>query len=93
MSDVFFDNIFTDMAFHEKIKQSSDEVTRCAQALDIQAAEARERHTRLSRELVDKESVLAIARTALQKAREEVFERTLRGDAPVDDDLPPPYSE
>ena len=75
MGDVLFDNIFSDMEFHDKIKASREEVRRCATHLDYQIQQAGMRVqqgeveiTRLSQELSD-------ARVALQKARESIFER------------------
>lgn len=77
ISDVFFDNIFTDMAFHEKIKASAAEVERCAYALDFDLGEARNRHRALLMDLHDKARKLEESRLALQKARERAFETTL----------------
>lgn len=75
MSDVFFDNIFTDMAFHDKIKQSMVELQRAAAALDQQADLARQRHDGSSKELSQLSRSLEDSRVALQKARELAFER------------------
>lgn len=79
ISDVFFDNIFSDMAFHEKIKASTAEVERCAYALDLDLEDSRSRHRALSMDLQDKARKLEESRLALQKAREEAFETTLAG--------------
>lgn len=75
LGDVFFDNVFTDMAFHEKIKQSNMEVNRCAQALSSDLSAAQYRHTELSRETDQKGAIVREARLQLQKAREAAFER------------------
>lgn len=74
MSDVFFDNIFTDMAFHDKIKQSQVGLQTTSRVLDQQIQAAR-----LSlRDFQDAEGVasaeLASARDALQKQRQKAFE-------------------
>lgn len=75
MSDVFFDNIFTDMAFHDKIKQSAIELQRAAASLDQQAGAAKQRHADLSQNLPQLARTLEDSRAALQKARELAFER------------------
>lgn len=85
MSDVFFDNIFTDMMFHQKIEQSTAEVERCAMVLDreLQAAANRQREVAVGMDAKVKR--LDDCRAALQKIREGVFDRL--GEAP------PAYSE
>jgi hypothetical protein len=74
MSDVFFDNIFTDMAFHDKIKASNMEVEACARALaqNVEALQRSQRE-RLA-DLKDKAKRLEESRVALQKAREAAFQ-------------------
>ena len=98
MSDVFFDNIFTDMAFHEKIERSAAEVHHCALALEEQLSRSQARHAALGDEVGEKGRLLETSRVALQKAREAAFKRTLQGsrggmasDA-VPDAAPPAYS-
>lgn len=85
MSDVFFDNIFTDMMFHQKIEQSTAEVERCAMVLDreLQAAANRQREVAVGMDAKVKR--LEECRAVLQKIREGVFDRL--GEAP------PAYSE
>ncbi|TLD24737.1 hypothetical protein PspLS_05375 [Pyricularia sp. CBS 133598] len=75
MSDVFFDNIFTDMAFHEKIRQSQQQVHRCLDAHTKLVKESKERYDQLKGELKEREVMLSSARSALQEARAEVFRR------------------
>lgn len=75
LGDVFFDNIFSDMAFHEKIQQSNLEVRHCAQSLNIDLMSATQRHMQLLREADQKNEVVRQARVRLQKAREEAFQR------------------
>lgn len=75
LGDVFFDNIFTDMAFHDKIKQSNMEVNRCAQALSADLSAAQQRHSNISRETDHKGAAVREARLQLQRAREAAFER------------------
>lgn len=96
LGDVFFDNVFSDMAFHEKIQQSNLEVNRCAQALNSDLCAAQQRHKDISRETDQKGMIVREARLQLQKAREAAFERTatqagassMMGVAPPDE--PPP---
>ncbi|KAF6828747.1 hypothetical protein CMUS01_08456 [Colletotrichum musicola] len=75
MSDVLFDNIFTDMAFHDEIKKSRASVERAAQALSVMLHETRDRHARLAKEMRGREGQLEKARAALQKERERLFEK------------------
>jgi len=94
MSDVLFDNIFTDAAFHDKIKMSNADVQRCAQVLHQETVAAKARHDGLSSVMAEKEKLLGAARMALQKSRERAFERVLTGATVEKDDvLPPAYSE
>lgn len=99
MSDVFFDNIFTDMAFHEEIKRSQAQAMRFYNALVEQGNEGVRRRDELAKTLKTQEKELDEAREELQKAREKAFEQVLRGEGPqgVDvaaargvDDVPPP---
>ncbi|KAJ9162329.1 hypothetical protein NKR19_g1379 [Coniochaeta hoffmannii] len=80
MSDVFFDNIFTDMMFHQKIEQSTAEVERAAMVLDRELQAAANRQRELSLGMDTKVKRLEDCRVALQKIREGVFDRL--GEAP-----------
>lgn len=75
MSDVFFDNIFTDMAFHEKIQRSNAEMRQSATALSQMSAQCSDRNGQLQRELSQEESRLEASRQALQDVRASVFTR------------------
>jgi hypothetical protein len=77
MRDVFFDNIFTDMAFHDEIKRGRAEVERAGKAVNVSVERATARYSELEQELKDQEGELQSTRFALQKAREEAFERVL----------------
>ncbi|KAH7034767.1 uncharacterized protein B0I36DRAFT_346657 [Microdochium trichocladiopsis] len=79
MSDVFFDNIFTDMAFHDKIKNSRTQLQRAVAACEQQIDAARERSTAAQHEMQQRWDALLTARNQLQKAREQIFERVLGG--------------
>ncbi|KAK6864588.1 hypothetical protein PG990_005975 [Apiospora arundinis] len=73
LSDVVFDNIFTDMAFHDKINASRTEVQRCRLDVDCQLADARSRYRQLDQAVQEKAQGLETARTELQHAREVIF--------------------
>jgi hypothetical protein len=85
MSDVFFDNIFTDMMFHQKIEQSTVELERCAMVLARELQATADRHKQLSMGMDEKVKRLEEGRVALQKVREGLFERL--------SEAPPAYSE
>jgi predicted nucleic acid-binding Zn-ribbon protein len=79
MSDVMFDNIFSDMAFHDRIKDSRDELIRSGQVLEVQLQGAQGKLHELDWIQRDKSDHLEIARAELQKAREEIFEKMAAG--------------
>ncbi|KAB5572576.1 hypothetical protein GE09DRAFT_677555 [Coniochaeta sp. 2T2.1] len=85
MSDVFFDNIYTDMMFHQRIEQSTAEVQRCAMVLERELQAAANRQRELLAGVEAKVKRLEECRVALQKTRQGLFDRL--GEAP------PPYSE
>ncbi|KAK1995356.1 hypothetical protein LX36DRAFT_553590, partial [Colletotrichum falcatum] len=78
-ADVLFDNVFTDVAFHDEIKKSRLSVERCATALGGVLRDTRARHRELTRRLGAQGARLESTRTALQKEREKVFERIAGG--------------
>ena len=75
MSDVFFDNIFTDMAFHEKIKASPAEQEVAHRDLDAQFISAKQRLEYSKQQLKSLADHLESSRVALQQTRQEVFAR------------------
>ncbi|KAM7193679.1 hypothetical protein V8F20_008316 [Naviculisporaceae sp. PSN 640] len=79
MRDVFFDNIFTDMQFHEEIKASGARVERASRVLDEMVARANQRVRGVGDELARLEKEVAKAREELQKARQEAFRRVAEG--------------
>ncbi|KAI0175847.1 hypothetical protein GGR52DRAFT_332783 [Hypoxylon sp. FL1284] len=94
MSDVFFDSIFTDMAFHDKIKDSREELYRTRDALHSEIARAKARHRDVEQETNAHAAALKTAREELQKARERIFERIANGNTVPQSaftDDPPPY--
>lgn len=76
ISDVMFDNVFTDMQFHEKIKSSQAQLERASQDLNGQIKDAEQRYARTTDELKQRIKDLENARVALQKVREHAFSRT-----------------
>ncbi|KAI2606649.1 hypothetical protein GGR54DRAFT_644031 [Hypoxylon sp. NC1633] len=95
MSDVFFDNIFTDMAFHDKIKDSRSSLHRARENLHDQLVSAKSRHQEAEQEMNVNAAALKTAREELQKAREGFFKRVAdgsTGEHPIPAaDNPPPY--
>lgn len=88
MRDVFFDNIFTDMQFHEEIKGSRMRVEQASRVVDEMTAAANGRQRVLGDEMGRKERESHAARVALQKAREEAFRKVTAaggGKNPFDD--------
>lgn len=73
MSDVMFDNIFTDMDFHEKIKASQLQLERAAQDLNGQLKGAEERYQGTRKQVEQRIEDLTNARAALQAVRQSVF--------------------
>lgn len=89
MSDVMFDNIFSDRAFHERIKDSREEVRRSGMVLEAQLQGASGKLQELDWIQKDKSELLEAARADLQKARKEIFEQMAADGLP----LPPPSYE
>ncbi|KPM41691.1 hypothetical protein AK830_g4829 [Neonectria ditissima] len=75
MRDVFFDNIVTDMQFHDEIKRGQAEVATFALALQERLVTATDRLTAVEREMKEREQGLEEARRLLQVERQKVFER------------------
>ncbi|KAJ7456998.1 hypothetical protein FB451DRAFT_1047742 [Mycena latifolia] len=89
MSDVLFDNIFTDMAFHDKIKNSARNVEAVQYNLAIQLTAAKNRTGAVGADLSAAADALAAARGALDSFRRGVFD-SLSGDIPALPDYSPP---
>ncbi|KAH6648634.1 hypothetical protein BKA67DRAFT_369262 [Truncatella angustata] len=90
MSDVFFDNIFTDMAFHDKIKDSKTELHRCLDVLNAQLQGASSKFKDLDQDQKNKSSSLDQARSDLQKTRQQIFERSTGEDSAAPPSYAPP---
>ncbi|KAI8958461.1 hypothetical protein F5Y11DRAFT_38928 [Daldinia sp. FL1419] len=94
LGDVFFDNIFSDMAFHEKIKDSRASLHRAQESLGTQLVWAKSRYQETTQELNMHTESLRRAREELQNARQAIFGRIANGqtDEPAFTmDQPPPY--
>jgi hypothetical protein len=78
-SDVVFDNIFTDMDMHEKVKQSIAQVDRAGGQCGDIIRGREEGLKRVQGEVKQAEEGLRQARVMLQRAREEAFSRVIGG--------------
>ncbi|KAJ6438260.1 alpha-L-fucosidase [Purpureocillium lavendulum] len=92
-ADVFFDNIFTDMAFHEEIKRGQAEMLRCANALRLELGAAQTRRDRFQGELARHEADLKECRIVLQEERRRVFDAVAALPPPPDEGPPISYEE
>ncbi|KAL6702739.1 hypothetical protein ACN47E_000973 [Coniothyrium glycines] len=95
-SDVFFDNIFTDMQMHDQIKDSLAQVDRAGNRCSDIIREREAQEQRLQGELQSANEKLQFARLELQRARENAF-RNVTGNAhtgagPLPGDAPPAYA-
>lgn len=82
MSDIVFDNIFTDMAFHEKIKESAMSLRIAANVLKQNQAASQQRRNEAKHHMGQTWTRLAKERKALQKVREQIFERLAQQGGP-----------
>ncbi|KAI1638428.1 hypothetical protein F4809DRAFT_253024 [Biscogniauxia mediterranea] len=98
--DVFFDNILSDMDFHEKIKDSRASLQRCGHVLARQLNNAQARYQACEAEVNLNVDALRSARLELQRARERIFERIISGQGGGEQghateytsESPPPYA-
>ena len=79
MSDILFDNMFTDMAFHSEIQNSANQVLAAHRRLkgEVQKAEERVQQARAAADEASRR--LTAAREALQGVRASVFDRVAGG--------------
>ncbi|UNI18615.1 hypothetical protein JDV02_004870 [Purpureocillium takamizusanense] len=92
-ADVFFDNIFTDMAFHREIERGRAEMMRCATALREELDAAAARKGRFAAEVARREAELKAGRIALQEERQRVFDGVTSLPPPPDEGPPISYEE
>lgn len=89
VADVLFDNLLTDMAFHNKIKASAAEVARAAEVVAMEVARARQRVVDAKAQWDRAVEELRTRRKELQKVREHAFRR-IAANAGVAGVAPPP---
>ena len=97
--DVIFDNIFSDMEMHDRIKDSEVQVGNALRKLANQIKRSEGREKSEAEELRRKSETLRLARVELQRAREQAFERVARGEtidvdaeAEAPSEAPPAYT-
>ncbi|KAH8600626.1 hypothetical protein B0O99DRAFT_609071 [Bisporella sp. PMI_857] len=74
VSDVFLDNIVTDRAVHNKIKESRGELERARGVLEGYLEGAKKTERILRQRMADRSKLLENARTELQRQRQSIFE-------------------
>lgn len=93
ISDVLFDNIFTDMAQHERIKNSQAQMLRARDHLESIRREHLQTVQNAKAQLTQAANQLEEARKELQQTRSEAFERLAgTGNAGTDQEPPPAYT-
>ncbi|KAL8875633.1 MAG: hypothetical protein Q9198_006038 [Flavoplaca austrocitrina] len=75
MSDIMFDNIFSDMAQHDRIKDSQAQAQREAQTLRNASMRTQERSKQLQQEAATALTRLETSRRELQQIRQDAFEK------------------
>lgn len=86
MSDMIFDNIFTDMAFHDKIKASQEQILNVQRNIEGQFADLNQQLAGKKHALDAAQGQLTDARKGLQDLRSQIF-------AEVSGQKPPAYEE
>lgn len=93
ISDVLFDNIFTDMAQHDRIKNSQAQMQRAGYHLESIRGEQQRRVNDTRSQLKQASAQLEEARKELQRIRSEAFERVAgQGSGDGNVDAPPAYA-
>lgn len=98
--DVIFDNVFTDLDMHDKIKDSERQIQGALMTCNQRIKESETREKEVQEELKRASEMLKQARISLQKARERAFESVARGERidenatvpEVPSEAPPAYS-
>lgn len=83
MSDVLFDNIFSDMAQHDRIKSAQAQMMGAADQLQAETGKQEERAKAAREQLRQAQSGLEDARKRLQGIRSEAFEQYSGGAPPA----------
>lgn len=86
LGDVIFDNIFSDMAMHDRIKNSRDSLTVGAQHLLTEINSCQARASSLRHALTDQEKELLNSRRELQLVRQRAFEEVAGSRTQGDDE-------
>lgn len=93
ISDMLFDNIFTDMAQHERIKNSQAQMLRARDHIESIRQEQMQRTQNAKSQLTQASNQLEEARKELQQTRSEAFERFAgTGNGAADQEAPPAYT-
>lgn len=90
VSDVMFDNIFTDLAQHDRIKSSNAQLLQALQQLKEQIDLQLQRQQSAKAALQQAKSSMEEARMELQNIRAEAFEKFAGGGGMA---APPPYAK
>ncbi|KAK6544292.1 hypothetical protein TWF694_000992 [Orbilia ellipsospora] len=88
-SDIFFDNVFTDYQFHEKVKKTNLQVKKLFLQVRGEGQKQRARALDSKNNLGEAKAQLSAARTELENIRREVFERV--SGVPGSIGVPPAY--
>lgn len=91
-SDVLFDNVFTDMAQHDRIEQSEQQMVQAMRQLQQQIGEQKGRAAEADRRVQGAVAELEAARGELQRVRAEAFERLAGGAGNGAGAAPPAYT-
>lgn len=83
MSDVLFDNIFSDMAQHDRIKSAQAQMMHAADQLKAETAQQEQRARDALDQLKQAQAQLEDARRRLQRIRSEAFEHYSGGAPPA----------
>ncbi|VUC32759.1 unnamed protein product [Clonostachys rosea] len=79
MRDVVFDNIFTDMQFHEEIKRAQNEMEKFGNFIKQKLVISQDRKKDVEVKLKEAEKDLETARVNLQDERMKLFEQVAKG--------------
>ena len=91
--DVVFDNIFSDMEMHQRIKDSEAQLQVAGRKIQQQIQEGKQRIQTIESDAAEARNALDRSRQELQKIREETFQTVEHGGAPpMYGDAPPAYS-
>ena len=93
ISDVMFDNIFSDMAQHDRIKSSAAQLGQAKDQLQEQIRAQLDRAGGAKAQLAQAQENMEAARLELQSIRAEAFEKVVGGGRVGGGDVQPPAYE